>query len=338
MNLGWTASADSRFAGMSLEQLNKRAGNAKYSRRSTRSSFLETKKEDAEFEQTPVKVDAATAKLAATLPEEFNWQKHEERDWLDPVTDQGDCGSCYAVSSTNMLTSRFRVSSNNTLNKTSFSIGFGLYCSDMNQGCNGGYPFLTAMWSQGVGLVSTECAGHYRVGPENQQCSQFLAHAEKTKKIEECIKDEEAAVTDFRYVGGYYGGCSEEAMRVALLDGPLTVAIEPGMDFMYYKGGVFTHVDNDKKSGIAPSDEWVKVDHAVLLVGWGVDKTEKEERKYWLIQNSWGKEWGEDGYVRVARGTNEIGIEFQAMEAHVQKRNSEPIKHFLHEQIHKSEF
>ena len=44
-----------------------------------------------------------------------------------------------------------------------FSVGFSLYCADVNQGCNGGDPFLTAMWSQNIGLVQSSCTGRSRL-------------------------------------------------------------------------------------------------------------------------------------------------------------------------------
>jgi len=55
------------------------------------------------------------------------------------------------------------------------------------------------------------------------------------------------------------------------------------------------------------NQEWEKVDHSVLLVGWGVDQATGE--KFWLVQNTWGSQWGENGYFRIRRGTDESAIE-----------------------------
>ena len=59
-------------------------------------------------------------------------------------------------------------------------------------------------------------------------------------------------------MGGYYDGCSEEAMQRSLLEGPITVAIEPAMDFMYYKSGVYRSVRAVSCAG------WVAVVQEVL--------------------------------------------------------------------------
>jgi hypothetical protein len=79
------------------------------------------------------------------------------------------------------------------------------------------------------------------------KCPSFLEHAERKQALDKCMAGQEAAVTSFGYIGGYYGACTEEGMMRALQDGPITVALEPAMDFMYYKSGVYSSV-KDKKT------------------------------------------------------------------------------------------
>ena len=74
-------------------------------------------------------------------------------------------------------------------------------------------------------------------------------------------------------------------------NGPIAIAIEPNDDFMYYEQGVYEHAS-------ALFDEWTKVDHAVLLVGYGVENG----FSYWKLRNSWGPHFGEEGYFRFVRG------------------------------------
>ena len=106
-----------------------------------------------------------------------------------------------------------------------------------------------------------------------------------------------------RYVGGYYGNehlNEADMMRELREKGPFVVGVEPKDDFMYYSEGIY-------ESGAMKHspDGWQRVDHAVLLTGWG----EENGKKYWTLQNSWDNYWGEDGYMRIRRGDNDSGIE-----------------------------
>lgn len=90
-------------------------------------------------------------------------------------------------------------------------------------------------------------------------------------------------------------------------NGPFVVSIEPDYDFMFYKDGIYHGLDDNWMKKGTPLPEWRKVDHSVLLAGWGEDAETKE--KYWLIQNSWGSNWGENGYFRIRRGVDELSVE-----------------------------
>lgn len=78
--------------------------------------------------------------------------------------------------------------------------------------------------------------------------------------------------------------------------GPLAGAINTRGDFLYYNKGIFDY----------PAS--VKVTHAIILVGYG----EENGSKYWIVKNSWGTEWGNEGYAKVKRGTNSASIEQRA--------------------------
>jgi cathepsin B len=80
-------------------------------------------------------------------------------------------------------------------------------------------------------------------------------------------------------------------------NGSITAAFTVYEDFTTYKSGIYHHVDGENLGG-----------HAIKIIGYGVDGGEK----YWLIANSWDYGWGEGGFFRMRRGTNECGIEDKA--------------------------
>ena len=90
----------------------------------------------------------------------------------------------------------------------------------------------------------------------------------------------------------------EEEIRYHLLrHGPVSIAFQVVPAFRNYTSGVFQ--SDTCKQG--PKD----VNHAVLVVGYG---EEEEGGPFWIIKNSWGKQWGEEGYFRMHRGSNMCGI------------------------------
>jgi C1A family cysteine protease len=85
----------------------------------------------------------------------------------------------------------------------------------------------------------------------------------------------------------------ENALQAAVAKQPLAIAIEadqPG--FQFYSGGVF-----DGECG-------TQLDHGVVLEGFGTD----DGKDYWLVRNSWGSSWGENGYIKLVRGKNQCGL------------------------------
>ncbi|CAE7248497.1 CTSC [Symbiodinium natans] len=288
----WTAKVYDRFVGQTLHEINSMAGIFRPF------SQAQRKETDPYFgtghgESIPSFLQQARARTKAVkgrrpLPSAWDWRNVSGVSYLDEVIDQGTCGSCYIVATTHMLAARYRIQHKNP-DFPGFSFNFPLFCSEYNQGCNGGYAFLASRWAQDVGLVPKNCS-HY--DPEN-----LLGSCELKCDVAALQKTWRA--TNHHYVGGYYGAASEEAMKQELVErGPLVVSFEPQSDIVYYTRGVYTSAPHQRS-------EWEPVDHAVLLVGYGADNG----RKYWILQNSWGKDWGEDGYIRMLRGEDESGVE-----------------------------
>lgn len=103
--------------------------------------------------------------------------------------------------------------------------------------------------------------------------------------------------------------CNEDLMKMELVtNGPMAVSFEVYSDFQQYKGGIYHHTG--LRSGFNP---FLITNHAVLAVGYGIDRDTGE--KYWIVKNSWGTSWGENGFFRIRRGTDECSIESIAVGA-----------------------
>lgn len=240
------------------------------------------------------------------LPESLDWG-HE--GYLDEVINQGDCGSCFTVATSRMLSARNRIRTGNK-SLEPFSIGFPLQCSEYNQGCDGGYAFLQSKWSEDVGLLPDRCFPYQT----SDRCERDIPA--------DCLEESGThyRVSNHRYVGGYYGGSDEnDILEELATKGPLVVSFEPKDDFMYYSNGIY------ESSADSIHQEWERVDHAVLLVGYG----EENGRKFWRVQNSWGPEWGENGFFRIARGDNDSGVESIAVAADVEETDVSRLAQFV---------
>lgn len=220
------------------------------------------------------------------MPESFDWRDVNGENYVSPVRNQGSCGSCYAFATLSMLESRLRIATNNTEKKV-LSPQQIIDCSKYSQGCEGGFAFLVSKYGQDFGIVE-------------ENCYSYMA---TTRECHEKCKDR-TYTYQFQYVGGYYGGSNAENMQLELVkNGPISVGFQVFSDFFSYSHGVYSH----ESSSDAHPDPFYSVNHAVLIVGYGVDK--ETNKKYWMVKNSWGKNWGLDGYFMIERGTNNCGIE-----------------------------
>ncbi|XP_068173471.1 dipeptidyl peptidase 1 [Antennarius striatus] len=240
----------------------------------------------------PMPATAEVAKMAAALPEHWDWRNMSGRDFVSPVRNQGSCGSCYSFATMGMLEARIRVLTNNS-EAPILSPQQVVSCSEYSQGCDGGFPYLIGKYVQDFGIVEESCLPY--IG-KNSPCG----------LPQNCRRVYNA---EYSYVGGFYGGCNEAAMMLELVrNGPMAVAFEVYSDFMHYKEGIYHH------TGLADAfNPFELTNHAVLLVGYG--RCHMTGQKYWIVKNSWGTSWGEDGYFRIRRGSDECSIESIAVAA-----------------------
>ncbi|KAL3884397.1 hypothetical protein ACJMK2_024536 [Sinanodonta woodiana] len=202
---------------------------------------------------------------------------HREVDWrrkgyVTPVKDQGSCGSCYAFAATGALEGQHFRKTGKLVSLSEQNI---VDCSfkEYNRGCHGGRRNWSFTYIKNNKGIDTEEAYPYeeRVGP----CR---------------FRRSKVGATDRGYVD--LPKNDEIALRHAVATiGPISVAIDAGShDFRFYDHGIF---DN-------PNCSNTKINHAVLVVGYGT----RDGLDYWIVKNSWGREWGEKGYILMSRNND----------------------------------
>ncbi|XP_058162140.1 dipeptidyl peptidase 1 [Dasypus novemcinctus] len=273
----WTATTYMEYETLKLREMIRRGGG--HSRRIPRPK--------------PVPPTSEIHQKVLRLPASWDWRNVRNINYVSPVRNQASCGSCYSFASVGMLEARIRILTNNT-QMPILSPQEIVSCSLYAQGCDGGFPYLIAgKYAQDFGLVEEDC---------------FPYSATDTPCVvkEGCLR---YYSSEYHYVGGFYGGCNEALMKLELVrHGPLAVAFEVYDDFLHYRGGIYHH------TGLRdPFNPFEVTNHAVLLVGYGTDPVSGLD--YWIVKNSWGTSWGEDGYFKIRRGTDECGIESIAVAA-----------------------
>ncbi|KAJ8301667.1 hypothetical protein KUTeg_020654 [Tegillarca granosa] len=274
----WKADKYSMFEHMPMEDLLKMAGG--------RNSRIVSRPK-------PYPVTREVLEEAAKLPAAFDWRNVKGVNYVSPIRNQGGCGSCYAFASMAMNEARVRIMTNNT-KKPVFSPQDIVECSEYSQGCDGGFPYLIGgKYAEDFGLVE-------------ESCNKYKGRDGKCSTDMTCKRQYS---TRYEYVGGFFGACNEPLMQINLVNnGPMAIAFEVYNDFMHYKGGIYS------RSGLVDKYNPFEItNHAVLLVGYGADHDTGE--KYWIVKNSWGELWGENGYFRIKRGSDECAIESMAVQS-----------------------
>lgn len=216
-----------------------------------------------------------------STPSQLDWRNsHLNPRGIKAVNDiknQQQCGSCWAFSTIASVEGAWALSNSLPASAPLVSLSEQqlVDCSakEGNQGCNGG------LMDQGFQYIIDN----------NGVCSE----TEYPYKAQDgqCIKCKTVA-----RISSYFDvqPMNETAILVAIQNGPLSIAIEADQQsFQFYSGGIYSDIECG-----------TNLDHGVNLVGYG----NENGKDYWILRNSWGTTWGENGYMRILRGKNICGL------------------------------
>jgi cathepsin L len=192
------------------------------------------------------------------------------KGYVTPIKNQGQCGSCWSFSSTGGLEGQHFAATGNLVSLSEQQL---VDCDTYCYGCNGGWVQKGFEWWINHGGATSESAYPYTGRDGRCQSGKPVA----------------ATIRSYHDVTKY----SESALQSAVSSvGPVSIAIDAShWSFQTYSSGVYYE----------PSCSSYNLDHAVLVVGYGSTGTGSD---YWIVKNSWGTGWGQDGYIWMARNAN----------------------------------
>jgi len=203
---------------------------------------------------------------AGALPASVDWRA---KGAVTPIKNQGQCGSCWAFSTTGSLEGIYFISKGSLL---SFSEQQLVDCSGSygNEGCDGGWPFWALEYTEAQGI---ELESVYPYTAVDGTCAYNSSAVQ--------------------YKNSGYGNVTknnEVALATALVNQPISVCVEADQSvFQLYTGGVITSASCG-----------TQLDHAILAVGYST----QGKQPYWIVKNSWGTSWGLAGYVYIGKSSS----------------------------------
>lgn len=221
---------------------------------------------------------------AGDFPDDFD-AREEFPDCMKPIRDQANCGSCWAFATAETFSDNACIAG---LADTVFSPQEILDCVTFEcYGCSGGRINFAWSYVRDDGLVPDECVPYVSFNGTKQSCPGKQCTSNETKIAWEpvtCSSKMNLLFTDDMVKDGISKF------------GSVTAGFDVFEDFLHYDSGVYQHVDDGSRA---------LGGHAIKVMGWGVDEA---AGSYWWVANSWGDDWGMDGYFKMSTNSSNVGF------------------------------
>ncbi|CAO1330975.1 unnamed protein product [Diamesa serratosioi] len=218
--------------------------------------------------------------MSTNIPDSIDWRTLGA---VTSVKNQLPCGSCYAFAAIGALEGHLFIETGKLV---SLSVQEIIDCSNSyaNIGCEGGTMVSVFQYVFDNGIASEEI---YPYDAMENSCQ---------------LNDDTEKIFTPYVTTLFLSSINEEQLKnIVATKGPISVGIEANEDFQHYESGVFYDPKWDKS----------RMNHGVLIVGYGTDVLTNKD--YWIVKNSFGTEWGEEGYIKMSRNLdNNCGITLHA--------------------------
>jgi C1A family cysteine protease len=223
---------------------------------------------------------AALNKSDISVSEPLESSAGKKIDWrakgaVTAVKNQGQCGSCWAFSSTGNIEGQWFIKNNELVSLSEQDL---VSCDTTCDGCNGGLMDYAFEWlvKSRRGEISTEHSYPYVSGNGVAPACKASGHTNGAK------------ITGHKNIAHNENAIADEVFA----NGPVSIGVD-ATSWQTYTGGIMTNCISSQ------------VDHGVLAVGFD----DEHKPPYWIIKNSWAASWGEEGYIRVEKGKNQCLID-----------------------------
>lgn len=269
----------------------------------------------------PTRITTSILQAIPPLPDNFDLRDVNSK--LSPVFNQYLCGSCWAVAIATMISDLFVISGGNDFNPNLSPTNL-LACDQEQAGCDGGNPYTAFTYIQNRGITSDSCVD-YNFCKNNQNCTNSSAGGEFGSQLGSILNSAIPGYNNricgcyinenphYRYYINNIRSITENPDVVKnhiMTVGPALAGFHIFSNFLdgdgsfYQTNGIYidTYDYSRNRFGYQPGSANFQGSHAVVIIGWGTDTINGKKVDYWLCRNSWGRNWGDNGYFKLAMG------------------------------------